>query len=96
MDKRYEIECIAYDLYQKSGCIPGRELDNWLEAERIVCLRHPMAESSIEKKITKSSVTKKKTDAKQSKTSLSGKVSGKTGTKSRGSRTGSNRKEASL
>lgn len=26
----------AQELYAKSGCIPGRDLDNWLEAERII------------------------------------------------------------
>ncbi|WP_022856095.1 DUF2934 domain-containing protein [Thermodesulfobacterium thermophilum] len=39
MDKKAleeEIRKVAYELYVKSGCIPGRDLDNWLEAERIV------------------------------------------------------------
>ncbi|MGC9044855.1 MAG: DUF2934 domain-containing protein [Thermodesulfovibrio sp.] len=31
-----EIRQVAYELYVKSGCIPGRDLDNWLEAEKIV------------------------------------------------------------
>ena len=26
----------AYDLYVKSGCKAGRDLDNWLKAEKIV------------------------------------------------------------
>ena len=26
----------AYDLYAKSGCKAGRDLDNWLKAEKIV------------------------------------------------------------
>ena len=26
----------AYDLYVKSGCKPGRDLDNWVKAEKIV------------------------------------------------------------
>lgn len=26
----------AYELYEKRGRKPGRDLDNWLEAERIV------------------------------------------------------------
>lgn len=26
----------AYDLYVKSGCKAGRDLDNWLRAEKIV------------------------------------------------------------
>lgn len=31
-----EIERLAYELYERSGCIPGRCLDNWLDAERLV------------------------------------------------------------
>ncbi len=31
-----EIATVAYDLYERSGRIEGRDLDNWLEAERIV------------------------------------------------------------
>jgi len=31
-----EIFRVAYDIYERSGQIKGRELDNWLEAERIV------------------------------------------------------------
>ena len=26
----------AYDLYVKSGCKPGHDLDNWVKAEKIV------------------------------------------------------------
>ncbi len=36
MDLKEEISRVAYELYIKSGCIPGRDMDNWLEAERIV------------------------------------------------------------
>ncbi|WP_353684982.1 DUF2934 domain-containing protein [Thermodesulfovibrio sp. 3907-1M] len=35
-----EIRQVAYELYVKSGCIPGRDLDNWLEAERIVMVKY--------------------------------------------------------
>lgn len=31
-----EIEKAAYELWEKGGCLPGREIENWLEAERIV------------------------------------------------------------
>jgi hypothetical protein len=31
-----EISTVARDLYERSGRIEGRDLDNWLEAERIV------------------------------------------------------------
>ena len=32
----YEIAKAAYDLWEKGGCRPGKDLENWLEAERIV------------------------------------------------------------
>jgi Protein of unknown function (DUF2934) len=31
-----EIFTAAHDLYERSGRIEGRDLNNWLEAERIV------------------------------------------------------------
>ncbi len=31
-----EIARIAHELYEKSGWIPGRDLENWIEAEKIV------------------------------------------------------------
>lgn len=39
MDIRKEIEKLAYELYEKSGRIHGRDLENWLEAEVIVKAR---------------------------------------------------------
>lgn len=35
----YEIAKAAYDLWEKGGRIPGRDFENWLEAERIVMTR---------------------------------------------------------
>jgi hypothetical protein len=40
MNLKEEIARMAYDLYEKSGCIRGRDDENWLEAERIVLIRH--------------------------------------------------------
>lgn len=34
-----EIEKVAYELYEKSGRADGRDVENWLEAERIVKAR---------------------------------------------------------
>ncbi len=52
-----EIARIARELYEKSGGIEGRDLDNWLEAERIVMEQYKEQErleakssSSTEKK----------------------------------------------
>jgi hypothetical protein len=30
---------LAYELYVSSGCEEGRDLDNWLEAERILAAK---------------------------------------------------------
>ena len=35
-----EIAQVAHDLYEKSGRIQGRSVQNWLEAEKIVLARH--------------------------------------------------------
>jgi hypothetical protein len=35
-----EISKVARELYEKSGRVGGRDLDNWLEAEKIVRLRY--------------------------------------------------------
>jgi len=36
-----EIAKMAYELWEKGGRLPGREIENWLEAERIVMARNP-------------------------------------------------------
>ncbi len=40
-----EIARVARELYEQSGRIEGRDLDNWLEAERIVMERYKKQES---------------------------------------------------
>jgi len=40
MNLHDEIAMVAHEIYQRSGCIPCRELENWLEAEMIVLARH--------------------------------------------------------
>ena len=40
MDLHEEIAKMAYELYEKSGCIAGRDHENWVNAERIVLMRH--------------------------------------------------------
>jgi len=51
-----EIAKLARTLYEKSGRVEGRDLDNWLEAERIVMERYKEQEM-LEKE--SSSSTKK-------------------------------------
>ncbi|MBM4129308.1 MAG: DUF2934 domain-containing protein [Nitrospira sp.] len=53
-----EIAKVAAELYEKSGRIEGRDLENWLEAERIVMARHTVKKKSVKK--TPRAVTKKK------------------------------------
>ena len=36
MKRHEEIEKLAYELFEKSGRSHGREIDHWLEAERII------------------------------------------------------------
>ncbi len=40
MSSHDEIAKVAQELFEKSGRAPGRDLDNWFEAERIVKARH--------------------------------------------------------
>ncbi len=40
MNLHDEIAAVAYELYEARGCISGRDLDDWLDAERIVLIRH--------------------------------------------------------
>ncbi|MBE0426791.1 MAG: DUF2934 domain-containing protein [Nitrospirae bacterium] len=71
-----EIAKIARELYEKSGKREGCDLDNWLEAERIVMERHREeekleAESSSSPEKTNASTTKqiiKKTETKTRRT----------------------------
>ena len=40
MNLHEEIAKMAYELYEKSGCIAGREHENWVNAEKIVLMMH--------------------------------------------------------
>ena len=68
-----EIAKIARELYEKSGKVEGRDLDNWIEAERIVMAQYKKYEkfeteiASVEgkvkktpKKVSQKSITKPK------------------------------------
>jgi len=39
MKRHKEIQKLAYEMFEKSGRVHGRELDHWLEAERIIKAR---------------------------------------------------------
>lgn len=78
-DKRQEIERKAYELYEKSGCVSGRDMDHWLEAEKIVHSRHAATTSFKAKKgssaktatktVVRKSSMKSAADSKKAKTS---------------------------
>ena len=40
-----DIREYAYHLYCQGGCVPGREVDNWLEAEACLCAEIPQKHS---------------------------------------------------
>ena len=67
MDVYNEIAKVAYELYEKNGCITGRDLDHWIEAERIVIARLAGKETKIEKGKVQS---EKKPAAKTKKTAV--------------------------
>jgi hypothetical protein len=46
MEIKNEIEKQAYDIFEKSGRIPGHEIEHWLEAEKIVRSMHAAAGNS--------------------------------------------------
>jgi len=52
-----EIAKVAHDLYEKSGRVHGRDVQNWLEAEKIVLAGYEKG-------------TKKETPMKSSKTAM--------------------------
>lgn len=54
-----EIKQVAYEIYVQTGCIPGRDLDNWLEAEKIVLEKYGLIKRKESHTKTKSSNVKK-------------------------------------
>lgn len=61
MDLYEEIAKVAYEIYEKGGYIEGHDLDNWLEAERIVKARLAEEKKKSEKTTgTKTTGTKTK------------------------------------
>jgi hypothetical protein len=43
-----EIARVAYELYVKGGCLQGRDLEYWCEAEKIVARGHEAAPPAAE------------------------------------------------
>lgn len=44
MNLHNEISKVAFELYRNSGRMEGHDLDNWLEAERVVMERYKKQE----------------------------------------------------
>lgn len=98
MDRRHEIEKIAYELYEKSGRIQGRELDNWVEAERIVSSRYTASAHVVPvmtKKSAPAMAVKKKAGSKETKAASESKTTRKVAPKAKSSKSGT-QKEASI
>ncbi len=64
MNLQEEIRKVAYELYEKSGRIGGREVENWVEAERIVMARHAHKQTTGRPKAQSGSEPAKKVVAK--------------------------------
>ncbi|WP_333655900.1 DUF2934 domain-containing protein [Dissulfurispira sp.] len=70
MNVHDEIAKVAYELYEKSGRMPGHDLEHWLEAEKIVMARHKGQKktSSGAKKTETKKTEAKKTAGRAKKT----------------------------
>ena len=66
MDRKREIEKLAYELYERDGCMPGQELEHWLNAERVVASRHIISTDGKPVK-AKRTITAKKAPRKSPK-----------------------------
>jgi hypothetical protein len=67
MGFEHEISDLAYELYVTSGYIEGRDIENWLEAERIILARHRLpvdlpVETTAKKRVMRSKGKKDKKD----------------------------------
>ncbi len=97
MKNKHEIEKIAFELYQRDGCMQGRELDHWLEAERIFHSRQTAVMiPPVLKKAASAGTAKKKVAAKKIKTAVESKTAKKIQTKAKSRTSGPSQKEASL
>jgi len=71
MNLQDEIAAVAYELFESRGCIHGRDLDDWLDAERIVLGRHAgqeieePEEEDISEETATVKVLEEKTDAEE-------------------------------
>jgi Protein of unknown function (DUF2934) len=68
MDKRREIEILAYEFFQRDGCMHGREFEHWIEglvSEKPAKAKKPVAAKAVSVKVAeKKSKTPTKAPAK--------------------------------
>jgi len=106
MDRRFEIEQLAYELFVKSGCIHGRAQEHWFQAEAIINQRYDDTVAAVPEKmpdVKKPAATKADTainvraagkPAAKKKTGPAGKIASKVPSKSK--KIGSSKKESTL
>lgn len=56
MSMHSEIEKLAYELYQRCGCVCGHELDHWLEAEKVVMAKYAEGKKEEEEIIEETTI----------------------------------------
>jgi hypothetical protein len=93
MDKRHEIEKLAYEFFQRDGCVHGLEFEHWIEAERIVHTRYEILPAEKPAKVKKPVAVKAasvKGSKKERKTVM------KTSAKGKAKKIGNSQKESTL
>ena len=59
MKRHKEIQKLAYEMFEKSGKVHGKELDHWLEAERIIKAREIEVRATDSEAISKKRVVER-------------------------------------
>ncbi len=81
MDKQEEIRKVAYELYERSGMMPGREIENWLKAEKIVAARYAVGSKPVDAPAGRTAAKKPEVKAKTAKADPPKSTAVKAGTK---------------
>jgi len=71
MKLQKEIAKVAYELYEKGGYINGKDSENWLEAEKIVLLRHASQDLSVKESVPKGKKVSPKKKVRKSREMVS-------------------------
>lgn len=79
-NRHNEIVILAYEIYERRGGMPGSDLDDWLEAERLVMIPgNKAADTAVKKKTTKKTVkTEKPAETKKKPLKAAAKTTAKT------------------